>query len=100
MSKASVPIRVTASGLVSRSPCTVTGLLYLSTTAPKYVKLYDGLDANAKLVATIQCAAGVSFGSIGGAAVYFQTGLYAVFESTDGELVVFLETKLETELEV
>ena len=100
MSKASVPIRVTASGLVSRSPCTVTGLLYLCTTAPKYVKLYDGIDANSKLVATIQCAAGVSFGSIGGVGVYFQTGLYVVFESTDAELTLFVETKLESEIEV
>jgi hypothetical protein len=100
MAKASVPIRVTASGLVSRSPCTITGLLYLCTTAPKYVKLLDGIDANAKVVATIQCAAGVSFGAIGGAAVYFQTGLYAVFESTDAELTVFIETKLESEIEV
>jgi hypothetical protein len=42
----------------------------------------------------------VSFGAISGADVYFQTGLYVVFESTDAELTVFIETKLESEIDV
>jgi hypothetical protein len=95
----SVPIRVTASGIVSRAPCVVTGLFYLSTAAPKYVKLYDGLDDNGRLALTLQNVAGVSIGSLGGAQIAFPRGLYAVFETTGGELTVFVETKTEDEIE-
>jgi hypothetical protein len=96
----SVPIRVTASGIVSRAPCVVTGLFYLSATAPKYVKLYDGADDSGRLVLTLQCVAAVSVGSLGGAQIAFPRGLYAVFETTGGELTVFVETKTEDEIEV